>query len=197
MRRNYRTMSKQTKKPLDEEVLEEEVLEEETQEETPVEEAAEEASEEAAEESSDLDSLQKALEEEQNRYLRLMAEYDNFRKRTAKEKTATYSDAKADAFTGLLPVLDNFDRAFENEEAAPEDFRKGIEMTRDQLLAAFEKAGVEAFGEPGEAFDPNIHNAVSHIEDPELGDNVLAQVFQKGYKLGDRVLRHAMVVVAN
>lgn len=197
MRRNYRTMSKQTKKPLDEEVLEEEVLEEETQEETPAEEPAEEAPEEAAEESSDLDSLQKALEEEQNRYLRLMAEYDNFRKRTAKEKTATYSDAKADAFTGLLPVLDNFDRAFENEEAAPEDFRKGIEMTRDQLLAAFEKAGVEAFGEPGEAFDPNIHNAVSHIEDPELGDNVLAQVFQKGYKLGDRVLRHAMVVVAN
>ena len=194
-------MSKQTKKPLDEEVLEEEVLEEETQEETPaeepVEEATEEAPEEAAEESSDLDSLQKALEEEQNRYLRLMAEYDNFRKRTAKEKTATYSDAKADAFTGLLPVLDNFDRAFENEEAAPEDFRKGIEMTRDQLLAAFEKAGVEAFGEPGEPFDPNIHNAVSHIEDPELGDNVLAQVFQKGYKLGDRVLRHAMVVVAN
>ncbi len=190
-------MNKETKKPLDEEVLEEEVLEEETQEETPAEEAPEEPVEEAAEEDSGLDSLQKALEEEQNRYLRLMAEYDNFRKRTAKEKTAIYSDAKADAFTGLLPVLDNFDRAFENEDASPEDFKKGIEMTRDQLLAAFEKAGVEAFGEPGETFDPNIHNAVSHIEDPEQGDNVLAQVFQKGYKIGDKVLRHAMVVVAN
>ncbi len=172
-------MSKQTKKPLDEELEQEEVLEEET-----VETEAAEAAE--------------AVEEpEQNRYLRLMAEYDNFRKRSAREKDGIYTDAKADTFTSLLPVLDNFDRAFENEDASPEDFRKGIEMTRDQLLAVFEKAGVEAYGEAGEPFDPNIHNAVSHIEDPEQGENVLAQVFQKGYKLGDKVLRHAMVVVAN
>ena len=156
--------------------------------------AAEAPAEEA---SDDLANLQKALEEEQNRYLRLMAEYDNFRKRSAREKDGIYTDAKADTFTSLLPVLDNFDRAFENEDASPEDFRKGIEMTRDQLLAVFEKAGVEAYGEAGEPFDPNIHNAVSHIEDPEQGENVLAQVFQKGYKLGDKVLRHAMVVVAN
>ena len=170
-------MSKQTKKPLDEELEQEEVLEEET-----VETEAAEAAEAV---------------EEQNRYLRLMAEYDNFRKRSAREKDGIYTDAKADTFTSLLPVLDNFDRAFENEDASPEDFRKGIEMTRDQLLAVFEKAGVEAYGEAGEPFDPNIHNAVSHIEDPEQGENVLAQVFQKGYKLGDKVLRHAMVVVAN
>ena len=188
-------MSKQTKKPLDEELEQEEVLEEETVETEAAEEAApEETAEEA---SDDLANLQKALEEEQNRYLRLMAEYDNFRKRSAREKDGIYTDAKADTFTSLLPVLDNFDRAFENEDASPEDFRKGIEMTSDQVLAVFEKAGVEAYGEAGEPFDPNIHNAVSHIEDPEQGENVLAQVFQKGYKLGDKVLRHAMVVVAN
>ena len=194
-------MSKQTKKPIDEELEQEEVLEEETVDTEPAEaaeEPVEEPAEEPAEESSDeLDNLQKALEEEQNRYLRLMAEYDNFRKRSAKEKDGIYTDAKADTFTSLLPVLDNFDRAFENEDASPEDFRKGIEMTRDQILAVFEKAGVEAYGEAGDPFDPNIHNAVSHIEDPEQGENVLAQVFQKGYKLGDKVLRHAMVVVAN
>ena len=191
-------MSKETKKPLDEELEQDEVLEEETvAEETAAEET--EAVEEDAEasEKDALATLQKALEEEQNRYLRLMAEYDNFRKRSAREKDGIYTDAKADTFTSLLPVLDNFDRAFENEDASPEDFRKGVEMTRDQVLAIFEKAGVEAYGEAGEPFDPNIHNAVSHIEDPEQGENVLAQVFQKGYKLGDKVLRHAMVVVAN
>ncbi len=194
-------MKNETKRPLEEEVLEEELPEEELPEEEVVEEAAPEGPAEEAdaspEEDDGLATLQKALEEEQNRYLRLMAEYDNFRKRTAKEKSGIYTDAKADAFTALLPVLDNFDRAFENTDAAPEDFRKGIEMTRNQLLAAFEKAGVEAFGEAGETFDPNLHNAVSHIEDPEQGENVLAQVFQKGYRLGDKVLRHAMVVVAN
>lgn len=182
-------MNEKTKKPLEEE----EILEE-----APVEEEAAVEEETVETEAGDeLDSLQKALEEEQNRYLRLMAEYDNFRKRSAREKDNIYTDAKADAFTSLLPVLDNFDRAFENEDAAPEDFRKGIEMTRDQLLAVFEKAGVETFGEAGETFDPNLHNAVSHVEDPEQGENVLAQVFQKGYKIGDKVLRHAMVVVAN
>lgn len=196
-------MSKETKKPLDEELEQEEVLEEatveeETTTEEPVTEETEAAKEEAeAPEEDGLATLQKALEEEQNRYLRLMAEYDNFRKRSAREKDGIYTDAKADTFTSLLPVLDNFDRAFENEDASPEDFRKGVEMTRDQILAIFEKAGVEAYGEAGEPFDPNLHNAVSHIEDPEQGDNVLAQVFQKGYKLGDKVLRHAMVVVAN
>lgn len=193
-------MSEQTKRPLEEEELdEEEVLEEEVLEEEPIEEESPEepGTEDAPEEDDGLAVLQKALEEEQNRYLRLMAEYDNFRKRSAREKDSIYSDAKADAFTGLLPVLDNFDRAFENADASPEDFMKGMEMTRDQLLAVFENAGVEAFGEAGEPFDPNLHNAVSHVEDPDLGDNVLSQVFQKGYKLGDKVLRHAMVVVAN
>ncbi len=185
-------MNNETKKPLDEETK--------ATAETVEQEAAEEVVEETAapaEENDELASLQKALEEEQNRYLRLMAEYDNFRKRSAKEKDSIYTDAKADAFTSLLPVLDNFDRAFENAEASLEDFRKGVEMTRDQLLNIFGNAGVEVFGEAGDAFDPNLHNAVSHIDDPEQGENVLAQVYQKGYKIGDKVLRHAMVVVAN
>ncbi len=126
-------MSKQTKKPIDEELEQEEVLEEETVDTEPAE-AAEEPVEEPAEEpaeepSDDLANLQKALEEEQNRYLRLMAEYDNFRKRSAREKDGIYTDAKADTFTSLLPVLDNFDRAFENEDASPEDFRKGKPAT--------------------------------------------------------------------
>ena len=194
-------MKETKKKPIEEE-LEQEAVEEATEDaaEEAVEETPEDVTEETPEEApadDALDNLQKALEEEQNRYLRLMAEYDNFRKRSAREKDGIYTDAKADTFTSLLPVLDNFDRAFENEDASPEDFRKGVEMTRDQLVAVFEKAGVESYGEAGEPFDPNLHNAVSHIEDPEQGENVLAQVFQKGYKLGDKVLRHAMVVVAN
>ena len=195
-------LMKETKKKPIEEELEQEAVEEAAEEaaEEAVEETPEDVTEETPEEEpadDALDNLQKALEEEQNRYLRLMAEYDNFRKRSAREKDGIYTDAKADTFTSLLPVLDNFDRAFENEDASPEDFRKGVEMTRDQLVAVFEKAGVESYGEAGEPFDPNLHNAVSHIEDPEQGENVLAQVFQKGYKLGDKVLRHAMVVVAN
>ncbi|MBP5272355.1 MAG: nucleotide exchange factor GrpE [Clostridia bacterium] len=194
-------MKETKKKPIEEE-LEQEAVEEAAEDaaEEAVEETPEDVTEETPEEApadDALDNLQKALEEEQNRYLRLMAEYDNFRKRSAREKDGIYTDAKADTFTSLLPVLDNFDRAFENEDASPEDFRKGVEMTRDQLVAVFEKAGVESYGEAGEPFDPNLHNAVSHIEDPEQGENVLAQVFQKGYKLGDKVLRHAMVVVAN
>ena len=182
--------------------LEQTAAPEEAQEnDQPTDETAEENEKEESVQSEELmNSLKEKVEEcaaLNDKYLRMAAEYENFRKRSAKEKDGIYTDAKADTFTSLLPVLDNFDRAFENEDASPEDFRKGIEMTRDQILAVFEKAGVEAYGEAGDPFDPNIHNAVSHIEDPEQGENVLAQVFQKGYKLGDKVLRHAMVVVAN
>lgn len=141
--------------------------------------------------------LERELQASKDQYLRLMAEYDNFRKRTSKEKEASFNDAKASAYAELIPVIDNFERAFAAEDANPEDFKKGIEMTRDQLLAVFEKAGVEAFGEPGEPFDPNMHNAVMHVEDETLEENVLTDVFQKGYKMGDRILRHAMVKVAN
>lgn len=150
------------------------------------------------EEASDPVSVAEAEAAEwKDKYLRLMAEYDNYRKRTAKEKESAYKDAEANAYKSLVEVMDNFDRAFSAEDSSPEDFKKGIEMTRNQLAAAFEKAGVSAFGEVGEVFDPNVHNAVMHIEDESLDANVIAAVFQKGYKMGDRVLRHAMVQVAN
>ena len=163
-----------------------------------VEEAVEETAEVEVEETPSAEELlERELNASKDQYLRLMAEYDNYRKRTAKEKEASYNDAKASAYADLIPVIDNFERAFASEDANLEDFKKGVEMTRDQLLSIFEKAGVEAFGEPGEPFDPNMHNAVMHVEDDSLEENVLADVFQKGYKMGDRILRHAMVKVAN
>lgn len=130
-------------------------------------------------------------------YLRLAAEYDNYRKRTAKEKEDAFTNAKASVFTELIPVLDNFDRAMTAEESELANFKKGVEMTHTQLKAVFEKFGITEFGEAGEAFDPNFHNAVMHIDDDKLSENVIAEVFQKGYKTGDKVLRPAMVKVAN
>lgn len=146
---------------------------------------------------SELEQLRKDLTEAKEQYLRLAAEYDNFRKRTAKEKESLYSDAKAASFSAMLPVLDNLERAFAAEVSGVEDLKKGVEMTRDQLQSTFKSAGVEAFGEVGDAFDPNLHNAVMHGEEESLGTNVVAEVFQKGYKMGDRILRHAMVKVVN
>lgn len=169
-----------------------EILEEENQpevEEQPVETAPEALSE--------LEQLQDEIAQAKEQYMRLAAEYDNFRKRTAKEKETTYNDAKAAAYMTLLPVIDNFERAFQSETTELEDFKKGVEMTKDQLMAAFEQGGVEAFGEVGDTFDPNIHNAVMHGEDEALGENTISDVFQKGYKMGDRILRHAMVKVVN
>ncbi len=159
-------------------------------------EAVETQAEETAEQTIE-EKLVAELAAQKDMYLRLMAEYENFRKRTAKEKTGIYADAKADAFSALIPVIDNFERAFQNPDASPEDFKKGIEMTQTQLLEIFAKEGVEAFAEPGEQFDPNIHNAVMHVEDDSLEENVITDVFQKGYKIGDKVIRHAMVKVAN
>ena len=165
---------------------------------------AEEASEEEAGEKKALDEISETEEKLRHqvadlndRYMRLYAEYDNYRKRTAEEKKKIYGNATADAYSDLFPILDNFERAFENEDTTPEDFRKGVEMIYKQVQDIFDKAGLETFGEPGETFDPNIHNAVMHIDDPEKGENEIVNVFQKGYKLGDRVIRHAMVQVAN
>ncbi len=143
------------------------------------------------------EELRKQVADLNDRYVRLFAEYDNFRKRTADEKSALYNQAVADSYAALFPILDNFERAFENTEASPEDFKKGVEMIYSQVKDIFTKAGMEEFGEPGDTFDPNIHNAVMHLEDPEKGENEIVAVFQKGYKLGDRVVRHAMVQVAN
>ena len=129
-------------------------------------------------------------------HLRLAAEYDNFRKRTVKEKEASYGNGKADAVAKMLPVYDNLERAL-NQETADAAYKKGVEMTMNELVKIFTSLGVEIFGNPGDEFDPNLHNAVMHIDSEELGENVIAQVFQKGFKVGEKVVRFAMVQVAN
>ena len=141
--------------------------------------------------------LQKELDEKNEQFLRLCAEYDNFRKRSQKEKQDIYSSSQADVIKELLPVLDNFDRAANNKDANVEDYKKGIDLIFNQFGEVLKKLGVESYGERGDEFDPNIHNAVMTVEDEELGENVIASVFSKGYKLGDRIIREAVVQVAN
>ena len=133
---------------------------------------------------------------EHDAYLRLAAEFDNFRKRTIKEKEASYGNGKADAVAKLLPVYDNLERALQQqtEDAA---YKKGVEMTMTELVKILTGLGVEIFGNVGDAFDPELHNAIMHNEDESLGENTISMVFQKGFKLGDKVVRFAMVQVAN
>ena len=130
-----------------------------------------------------------------DKYLRLAAEYENFRRRAAAEKTAAYTDGLEGALEKLLPILDNLERAALYRDA--ERVAEGLAMTARSAADAFAALGVEEFGEAGEEFDPNLHNAVFHKEDDTLGENVIAEVHQKGYKKGDRILRYAMVTVAN
>ena len=146
--------------------------------------------------------LEKALEakegelaELQDKYMRMMAEYDNFRKRSAKEKEGTYADAYADALTSILPIIDNLERAVGVSEA--EAVLKGLEMTLKGADEALTKMGVEAFGAEGDAFDPNIHNAVMMVDDENHKEGEIVSVFQKGYRKGDKIIRYAMVTVAN
>ena len=134
--------------------------------------------------------------QEHESYMRLAADYDNYRKRTQKEKEQSYGNGKADAVEKLLPIYDNLERAL-NQPTEDEAFKKGVEMTMTQLVSIFNSLGVEIFGNVGEQFDPNIHNAVMHAEDPEQPENTIMQVFQKGFKLGDKIVRFAMVQVAN
>ena len=133
---------------------------------------------------------------EHDTYLRLAAEFDNFRKRTAKEKDQSYGNGKADAIAKLLPIYDNLERAL-NQPTEDAAYKKGVELTMNELVKIFTGLGVEIFGAPGDSFDPNLHNAVMHTEDESLGENVIAQVFQKGFKLGDKIIRFAMVQAAN
>ena len=173
-------------------------------EETPIEEVieeiTEEVTEEVAEETAEVTVEANPWEEKYNAqhdaYLRLAAEYDNFRKRTVKEKEASYGNGRADTVGKLLPVYDNLERAL-NQPTEDAAYKKGVEMTMNELVKIFTALGVEVFGTAGDAFDPNLHNAVMHIEDENLGENTLSQVFQKGFKLGDKVIRFAMVQVAN
>ena len=151
---------------------------------------------EAVEETPAVNEWEAKYNAERDAHLRVAAEYDNFRKRTLKEKEQSYGNGKADAIEKLLPVYDNLERAL-NQPTEDEAYKKGVEMTMTQLVGIFAGLGVEIFGNVGEEFDPNIHNAVMHIEDEAYGENVICQVFQKGFKLGDKIIRFAMVQVAN
>lgn len=133
---------------------------------------------------------------EHDAYLRLAADYDNYRKRTIKEKEQSYGNGKADAVEKLLPVYDNLERAL-NQPTEDGAYKKGVEMTMNQLVTILNGLGVEIFGAVGESFDPNIHNAVMHTEDENAAENTITQVFQKGFKLGEKIVRFAMVQVAN
>ena len=133
---------------------------------------------------------------ERDAHLRVAAEFDNFRKRTVKEKEASYGNGKADAVAKMLPIYDNLERAL-NQPTEDAAYKKGVEMTMTELLKIFGTLGVEVFGNVGDEFDPNLHNAVMHIDSDELGENTIAQVFQKGFKIGEKIVRFAMVQVAN
>ena len=159
--------------------------------ETPVEETVE-----TAEEAVEVNPWEEKYNEEHDLRLRLAAEYDNFRKRTVKEKEQSYSNGKADAVSKLLPIYDNLERAL-NQPTEDAAYKKGVELTMNELVKIFTGLGVEIFGQVGDAFDPNLHNAVMHIDDENLEENVISQVFQKGFKLGEKIVRFAMVQVAN
>ena len=155
-----------------------------------VEETAEAAPEEA------VNPFEEKYNAEHDSYLRLAADYDNYRKRTIKEKEASYTHGKADAVAKLLPVYDNLERAL-NQPTEDAAYKKGVELTMTELVKIFTDLGVEIFGQIGDAFDPNLHNAVMHTEEEGVEENTITQVFLKGFKIGDKIVRFAMVQVAN
>ena len=163
-------------------------------EETPVEESVEQTPVEETAEA--VDPWEEKYNAERDAHLRLAADYDNFRKRTVKEKEQSYGNGKADAVEKLLPVYDNLERAM-NQPTEDAAYKKGVEMTMTQLVGILSGMGVEIYGEKGETFDPNLHNAVMHTEEEGVEENTITQVFQKGFKMGDRIIRFAMVQVAN
>lgn len=136
------------------------------------------------------------LAAEKDKYMRLYAEYENYRKRSSKEREALYSQVKSDTVTSFLPVYDNLERALKTS-CSDEAFLKGIEMTMAQLRGVFEKLGIKEIDAVGKKFDANLHNAVMHVEDGSLGESEIVEEFQKGFTLGDKVIRFSMVKVAN
>ena len=153
----------------------------------------------SAELTAALESAEKAmaaLKEKEDQFLRLAAEYDNYRRRSQKEKESVWNDAKSETVLAFLPVYDNLERALK-QETADEAYKKGVEMTMNQLREVLKKLGVEEIPALGETFDPNVHNAVMHVEDESAGENTVVEVFQTGFKSGDKVVRFAMVKVAN
>ena len=163
-------------------------------------ETAAEATETAeAAESADnaqIEVLKKQIDELKDAKLRLAAEYDNFRKRSQREKDGIYADASLATAAKFLPVFDNLERAMK-QETADEAYKKGVELTLNQMVQVMEKMGITEIPALGEQFDPEVHNAVLHIEDESIDDNTIVEVFEKGFKMGDRVLRHSIVKVAN
>ena len=141
--------------------------------------------------------LEDALSEEKDKRLRLAAEYDNYRKRTSSEKLGIYGDATAKAVEQILPVADSITMALQNMQDVPEEYKKGIELVNNQLKTSLEKLKVEEFCEVGDDFDPTLHNAIGKIESDDFEENKISAVYQKGYKIGDKIIRHAMVQVAN
>lgn len=170
------------KKAEEQEIKEQEVTEsEEVTEEAPLEEENE---------------FEKKYNDVNEKYLRTLAEYDNYRKRTIKEKESIYPEAKAVVIEKFLPVLDNFQRAIESAENK-DSFYDGVVMLKKQMDEVLGALGVEEIKAVGEEFNPEVHNAVMHVEDEEAGENIIVEEFQRGYKIGDRVIRHSMVKVAN
>ena len=145
---------------------------------------------------AELESLKTQVAQQEDKYLRLAAEYDNYRRRTTREKESIWNDAKAEAAVAFLPVYDNLERALK-QETADEAYKKGVEMTMTQLKSVLEKLGITEIDALGKPFDPALHNAVMHVEDENLGENTVAEVFQAGFMLGEKVIRFAMVKVAN
>lgn len=158
----------------------------------------EEASEETkSEETAEENTAEKELADTKDRLLRVTAEYANFRKRSEKEKQDAYVFAKSETIKQLLPVIDNLERALASESGDYESLKKGIEITFNSLVDTLGKLGIEIFGAPGDEFDPNLHNAVMHIEDENYKNGEIVDVFQKGYKINDKIIRPAMVKSAN
>ena len=183
-------MTKKKSEKTEEKKVSEETVAEETK--------AENTEEPAKDENADkIKALEDELSAQKDKYMRLAAEYDNYRKRTANEKLSIYDDATSKACIELLPVADSVTLALANLKDADPDIIKGIELISNQLAKSFEKLKIESYGKAGDAFDPNLHNAVSKIEDENLGADTIAAVYQTGYKIGDKIIRHAMVQVAN
>ena len=161
--------------------------------ETPVEEVIEET---PVEEAVEVNPFEEKYNAEHDAHLRLAAEYANFRKRTAVEKESSYANGKADTIAKFLPVYDDLARAMA-QETADAAFKKGVEMTMNELVKILADMGVEIIGKAGDQFDPNLHNAIMHTEDESVAENTITQVFQQGFKMGEKIVRFAMVQVAN
>ena len=189
---NAENMPKQNQKPEEEkkkktQEKQPEITEEKQEEKDPVVTALEEK----------VTALQAELDKKEDLFKRTAAEYDNYRKRTAREMSAISADVRVEIIRELLPVADNIERSLSVQNGSAEDIRKGVEMVQNQIRAVFEKLGIEAIDQSGVAFDPTVHNAVLHIEDEAMDENVVAEMLQKGYRLGEKILRPAMVKVAN